>query len=59
MGPGGAGMPMMPFAPMGGGGGGGNDQQDRERGPQLGEDESTWLGDEDIAPAVIGMEEDN
>jgi hypothetical protein len=58
-GPGGTagGLPFLPFAPMGGGVG--NDGE-RERGSDtaLPEDESTWLGDDDIAPPVIGMEEE-
>jgi hypothetical protein len=52
-----SGMPLYP-PPMGGGGAGaGGDQQDRERGPHLAEDEGVWGDDEDIAPAVLGMEE--
>ncbi|MCG5218942.1 hypothetical protein [Streptosporangium sp. KLBMP 9127] len=52
-----SGMPMMPFAPMMGGSGN-QDGQDRDRGAALNEDESTWLGDEEVAPPVIGMEEE-
>jgi hypothetical protein len=49
------GMPFMPFAPMGGTGHEGD--KGRERGASVNEDESTWQGDEDIAPPVIGLEE--
>ena len=52
------GMPFMPFAPMGGASAGGDKDRERERGASLSEDESTWLGDEEVAPPVIGMEED-
>ncbi|MEU6407421.1 hypothetical protein [Microbispora sp. NPDC046933] len=52
------GMPAVPYAPMAGAGSGGDDK-DRERGPAVPEDESTWFGDEDVAPAVLGMQEED
>ncbi|WP_049570665.1 hypothetical protein [Nonomuraea sp. SBT364] len=50
-----SGMPLYP-PPMGGGGAPSRDEQDREKGPLLAEDEGVWGDDEDIAPAVLGME---
>ncbi|WP_185949510.1 hypothetical protein [Microbispora sp. KK1-11] len=52
------GMAGMPYAPMAGAGAGGNDDKERTRGPAVPEDESTWFGDEDVAPPVLGMQED-
>lgn len=49
------GMPLYP-PPMGGGAAPSRDEQDREKGPLLPEDEGVWGDDEDIAPAVIGGE---
>ncbi|WP_188191150.1 type VII secretion target [Nonomuraea sp. SYSU D8015] len=54
----GSGMPMMPFMPMGAGGAAGDQKNDREKTVGLSEDEGVWGGDEDIAPQVIGQEED-
>ncbi|MEV4459413.1 hypothetical protein, partial [Microbispora sp. NPDC049633] len=51
------GIPAMPYAPMGGAGSGDQDKE-RERGVAVPEDESTWFGDEDVAPPVLGMQED-
>ncbi|MEN3535404.1 hypothetical protein AAH991_09870 [Microbispora sp. ZYX-F-249] len=51
------GIPAMPYAPMGGAGSGDQDKE-RERGTAVPEDESTWFGDEDVAPPVLGMQED-
>ncbi|WP_169986096.1 hypothetical protein [Microbispora sp. H10836] len=51
------GIPAMPYAPMGGAGSGDHDKE-RERGAAVPEDESTWFGDEDVAPPVLGMQED-
>ncbi|GGO18028.1 hypothetical protein GCM10010116_36350 [Microbispora rosea subsp. aerata] len=52
------GIPAVPYAPMAGPGNGG-DGKERDRGPALPEDESTWFGDEDVAPAVLGMQEED
>ncbi|MEU8172925.1 hypothetical protein AB0C14_08605 [Microbispora hainanensis] len=53
------GMPAaMPYAPMGAGAGSNDDGKERTRGPAVPEDESTWFGDEDVAPPVLGMQED-
>ncbi|XVQ87386.1 hypothetical protein ACQP2K_08225 [Microbispora siamensis] len=52
------GMAGMPYAPMAGAGAGSNDDKERTRGPAVPEDESTWFGDEDVAPPVLGMQED-
>ncbi|MEU7910629.1 hypothetical protein [Microbispora bryophytorum] len=52
------GIPGMPYAPMGAGAGSGDHDKERERGAAVPEDESTWFGDEDVAPAVLGMQED-
>ncbi|MBE3008828.1 hypothetical protein IL992_06450 [Microbispora sp. NEAU-D428] len=58
-GAGAGGMPAMPYAPMAGAGAGSNDDgKERTRGPAVPEDESTWFGDEDVAPPVLGMQED-
>lgn len=53
------GVPAMPYAPMGAGAGSGDEGKDRARGPAVPEDESTWFGDEDVAPAVLGMQEES
>ncbi|WP_428834626.1 hypothetical protein, partial [Nonomuraea maheshkhaliensis] len=50
------GPPMMPMMPMSGGAGG-QEGRDREKTIGLSEDEGLWMGDEDIAPQVIGQEE--
>ncbi|MEV0159284.1 hypothetical protein [Nonomuraea fuscirosea] len=50
------GAPMMPMMPMSGGAGG-QEGRDREKTIGLSEDEGLWMGDEDIAPQVIGQEE--
>ncbi|MEV5742035.1 hypothetical protein AB0L30_18470 [Microbispora rosea] len=52
------GIPAMPYAPMGAGAGSNDDGKERTRGPAVPEDESTWFGDEDVAPSVLGMQED-
>lgn len=53
------GMTGMPYAPMAGAGAGSNDDgKERARGPAVPEDESTWFGDEDVAPPVLGMHEE-
>ncbi|MEU8056571.1 hypothetical protein [Microbispora bryophytorum] len=52
------GIPGMPYAPMGAGAGSNDDGKERTRGAAVPEDESTWFGDEDVAPAVLGMQED-
>ncbi|MEU7691309.1 hypothetical protein OHB01_17020 [Microbispora hainanensis] len=52
------GIPAMPYAPMGMGAGSNDDGKERTRGPAVPEDESTWFGDEDVAPPVLGMQED-
>ncbi|KAB8186539.1 hypothetical protein [Microbispora catharanthi] len=53
------GMAGMPYAPMAGAGAGSNDDgKERARGPAVPEDESTWFGDEDVAPPVLGMHEE-
>jgi hypothetical protein len=51
------GSPMMPFMPMSGAGAGGEQKREREKSTGLAEDEGVWMGDEDIAPQVIGLEE--
>lgn len=48
------GMPMMPMVPPSGGAGEQGKERDKMAG--RGEDEGVWVGDEDIAPPVIGME---
>jgi hypothetical protein len=35
------------------------EDKDRQRGPAVPEDESTWFGEEDVAPAVLGMQEED
>ena len=50
---GGGGMPMMP----GMGGGGGQQDKERERTTWLDEDEEVWGTDPDLAPAVIGRDD--
>ncbi|OPG03960.1 hypothetical protein B1L11_38905 [Microbispora sp. GKU 823] len=52
------GVPGVPYAPMAGAGNNGEDK-DRHRGPAVPEDESTWFGEEDVAPAVLGMQEED
>ncbi|MCK2221290.1 pentapeptide repeat-containing protein [Actinomadura sp. ATCC 31491] len=53
-----SGMPMMPMMPMSGAGANGNQERDRDKTVGLGEDEGVWGGDEDIAPPVLGQEDD-
>ncbi|MED7927437.1 pentapeptide repeat-containing protein [Nonomuraea sp. LP-02] len=52
-----SGMPMMPMMPMSGAGNA-NQERDRDKTVGLGEDEGVWGGDEDIAPPVLGQEDD-
>ncbi|MGA4990507.1 pentapeptide repeat-containing protein [Nonomuraea bangladeshensis] len=52
-----SGMPMMPMMPMSGAGNA-NQERDRDKIVGLGEDEGVWGGDEDIAPPVLGQEDD-
>ncbi|MFC4015654.1 hypothetical protein ACFOY2_51180 [Nonomuraea purpurea] len=49
--------PMYPPGAMGGAGAN-NQDNDRERGPHLAEEEGVWGTDEEYAPAVLGMEEE-
>ncbi|MEU4516818.1 pentapeptide repeat-containing protein [Nonomuraea wenchangensis] len=53
-----SGMPMMPMMPMSGAANG-NQERDRDKSVGLSEDEGIWGGDEDIAPPVLGLEEDD
>ncbi|MEU6729011.1 hypothetical protein ABZ917_35350 [Nonomuraea wenchangensis] len=52
-----SGMPMMPMMPMSGAGNA-NQERDRDKTVALGEVEGVWEGDEDIAPPVLGQEDD-
>ncbi|MEW9546977.1 pentapeptide repeat-containing protein [Nonomuraea sp. NPDC050783] len=56
-GAGASGMPMMPMMPMGAGANN-NQERDRDKAVGLAEDEGVWGGDEDIAPPVLGQEDD-
>lgn len=52
--PGMSGMPMAPIMPMGGAG---KEERLSEKTVGLPEDESVWVGEDDIAPQVIGAED--